>query len=101
MTDTDKKCVLCGSALDERSALYPNAVCRDCDRRAVNAAGLEPETMTSHDTGDNPVFIDGVRCWRRYRFGSWWTMRDDWDCATLEEFYERLPLRSTGPSGSG
>lgn len=88
-TSIPAACAFCGWHLDERTARYPNAVCHDCDCRAVNATGGEPETSSLDDTGDNPVFIDGAKCWRRYKFGVWWTMRDDWDCATLAEFYRR------------
>lgn len=97
-------CTICGS--DDGGGLsdtYMNLVCDDCDRRAVNADGEEPwhgwppgaepgsedETIRMPpDRGENPVFIDGQKCWRRYRFGGWVTMKDDHDCDTLEEFYE-------------
>jgi hypothetical protein len=41
------------------------------------------------DSGDNPVFIDGVKRRRRYRFGGYSTMRDDFDCDDIGEFCRR------------
>jgi hypothetical protein len=68
---------------------YANLVCEDCDRRAKNEQGRPPDATPAYDDGDNPVFIDGKKCWRRYRFGGWVTMRDPDDCPTLERFYEK------------
>ena len=66
---------------------YPGLVCRTCDRKAVNSEGTSPEDFD--DGGDNPVFIDSRKCWRRYRFGGFVTMLDPYDCDTLEEFDSR------------
>jgi len=63
-------------------------VCRGCDERAVNVDGDMPEWDSMADSGENPVFIDGYRCWRRYRFGGYVTMRDLWNGETLGEFYD-------------
>jgi hypothetical protein len=95
-------CPICGTSVGEST--YPNLVCDDCDQRAVSAEGEEPwegyppgeEPETTEgavkpapDHGENPVFIDGQKCWRRYRFGGWVTMADDHDCDSIEEFYEK------------
>ncbi|HOC94098.1 MAG TPA: hypothetical protein PKH33_17245 [bacterium] len=98
---------------------YPNPVCGQCGSRALNANrekakwGFEYAFKTQEnyrkeleaarryyndasidfimipDAGENPVFIDGHKCWRRYRFGGYVTMKDDYDCADISEFYTR------------
>ena len=87
-SEQDRKCSICGRALDSFLASYPDAVCRQCDSRAFNDEGEPAQHEIFGDAGDNPVFIDGIKCWRRYRFGTYVTMRDEYDCATIEEFYE-------------
>jgi len=84
-------CSICGKDLPDPAFArnYPNFVCRDCDARAVNARGARPEHLSQYDAGDNPVFIDGKKCWRRYRFGGYITMLDDMDCQDIGEFYDK------------
>jgi hypothetical protein len=83
-------CAICGQALPdpEYARKYPNIVCRECEKRAVNAQGEPPEYFYQCDYGDNPVFIDGKKCWRRYRFGGYITMLDNLDCKDIGEFYD-------------
>ncbi len=103
--DSDVVCSICqDNPVDKHPAeAYPNLVCESCDQRAVNEHGEEPwhgwppdeNPETEEDTvqmapdrGENPVYIDGEKCWRRYRFGGWVTMKDDHDCDSISEFYE-------------
>ena len=64
-----------------------------CARGASNGlvgnTGAEPIWNSVADSGENPVYIDGLRCWRRYRFGGYVTMRDASGATTLGEFYAR------------
>ncbi len=84
-------CSICRTGLDgpDFARNYPNLVCRGCDDRALNKHGRKPCHDATADDGDNPVFIDGIKCWRRYRFGGFIAMRDMFDCRDLAEFYQR------------
>ncbi len=99
---------------------YPGLVCRQCDSRALNSAGNPARHISEvlaassdkpadydsglaamlTDDGDNPVFIDSFKCWRRYRFGGWVTMIDPYDSENLEAFYEHQHS-DRGGSGQG
>ena len=83
-------CSICGSELPnpEFASNYPNLVCDDCDSRARSASGASANRLMARPY-DNPVYVDGCRCWRRYRFGGHITLRDAFSCDTLSEFYDR------------
>jgi len=72
------RCAICCRTLDSDSD-YPGRICDHCDKRAVNASGLEPSADSVSDSGDNPVYVDGWRCFRRHHLGGWVTMVDQCD----------------------
>ena len=101
MTSELPKCSICQSPLDydkDSAHSYPGLVCRICDERAVNKENIKAKhigyidsknnVFLGPDDGDNPVFIDGIKCWRRYRFGGYLTIRDYYYCKDISEFYE-------------
>jgi len=104
------RCSICNTKLANSDEDYPNLVCEKCDKKAVSEnniptkyAGDDPlfkkvankiwtdenKLLLPDDNGDNPVYIGGKKCWRRYRFGGWVTMYDPDNFSTLEEFFNK------------
>ena len=119
MKPAGRCCAICGRHLEPTALPYPRLVCGRCGSRALNSDGKpaltdsqRPENVEIQarapmgeiidfgDGGDNPVFINGFKCWRRYKFGGFVTLRD-FDSATLREFNRRLKALTSAPVRKG
>ncbi len=80
-------CAICNGLVHDDGLPYPHLVCAKCDARATSPSGQEANP--DGDDGPNPVFIDGAKCWRRYRFGLHLTMRDPDNLPSLDAFYAK------------
>lgn len=109
---SNQRCALCGQKFESYGSAFASRfnhlVCRQCDDQAVTEDAKEPEYGNEYfdeetvieeseemvkirmppDDGDNPVFIDGEKCWRWYRFGGFVTLRDVHSSESLGEFLE-------------
>lgn len=84
-------CAICNGLVHHDGLAYPHLLCATCDERATSPSGQEENP--AGDDGPNPVFIDGAKCWRRYRFGGWVAMHDPDDLPSLEAFYAKHEIR--------
>ena len=89
---------------------YENMFCQRCDQRLVTEDGSDPQFGNEYagrdtvvensdgekviqmapDIGDNPVYINGEKCWRVYKFGGFVTLWDPYDCESLDELLDRV-----------
>lgn len=72
-------CCICKTLFPNQdfAKYYQGIVCRDCETRSLNIDGKPPLFNSINDSGENPIFIDGIRCIRRYRFGGFISMVEE------------------------
>ena len=95
----------------------PNPVCQDCATTATTADGtpIDPPPTdsaadlqpTAPESGANPVFVDGITCWRIGTAERWQLARDALGCDSATAFLRRhtdadgQPLRWFGTDHHG
>jgi hypothetical protein len=101
--DFEGGCAICGRRpvriLDAGLELAdsPDLVCPACDARAQDADGRPLAAAPDPGGCPNPVFVDGRRCWRLYRFGGWITLLDRDDVPSLADLLGPAPGRPPPP----
>jgi hypothetical protein len=60
----------------------------------VDPSEVARERVREAREPDNPVYVAGVKCWRRYWMGGWVTRRDAFDCDSIEEFHDLHRVRN-------
>ncbi len=99
-------CSICGKRIERKDIYYyPNCVCHECDEKAVDSRGILASKLYDQYKysvldkspfsfkeklieykGPNPVYINGIKCWRRYTIGGWVTMVDKYNSRNYQEF---------------
>jgi len=86
------RCRICNAPHEDQEFAenYNNLlVCGHCESRALTASNDEPFHDSGEDDGDNPLFIDGIKVWRRYKFSGYITLFDEHDCENVMDFYHK------------
>ena len=84
------RCSICGR--EPVGDYLPRLLCPRCDAMALNDAARPARGAADGSRGDNPVFVGGKQCWRRYALGGWETMLDLDNCRDYYEFCKQNDL---------
>lgn len=95
MKKRQPECAVCNRSLAAPFCQYANAICPDCGIRALTREGLKPVRNTSQDE-TVPVYVDGHKCWRQWRYATYVLMRDVYDSESRVQFYTRVDLDLQG-----